>query len=155
IQNPYPQGFLIPGTFRSPISNIGAQIQAPLYPLHQGNAQVFSFSLQRQVLKDLAISANYWGNKGTHLYAGTWELNQLPDQYLSLGQKLNNLVPNPFYGVIQTGALSGTQISQKQALLPFPQYTSVQDPLMMAASSTYNAFSLSADKRMSKGLMFQ
>ena len=155
LQNPFPQGFLLAGNFRDPLANAGAQIQAPIHRFREGYAQIFSFGLQRQVRKDIALSANYWGNKGTRLYTSTWELDQLPDQFLSLGQRLNDLVANPFYGLIQSGAVSGATISRKQALLPYPQYTSVQQVLTMDASSIYHAFTVSVEKKTAKGLAFQ
>ena len=38
------------------------------------------------------------------------------------------LVPNPFFGVItdQTSALSREQIARRSLMLPYPQYTSIQ-----------------------------
>jgi len=152
LQNPFPQGFLLPGNFRNPLANEGAQIQAPIHQHQQGYAQTFSFGIQRQIQNDLVLSVNYWGNKGTRLYAGAWELNQLPNEYLSLGQALNDQVPNPFYGFIESGPISGQRISRRQSLLPYPQYTSVQRQKVMAGSAIYHAATVSVEKKTARGL---
>jgi hypothetical protein len=91
--------------------------------------------------------------KGTRLLE-TWSIDQLPDQYLAFGSRLNDLVPNPFYGVIKTGALSGQTISRQQSLLPFPQYTAVQQVYVPAGNSTYEAGTLQVEKRLSATLTF-
>ena len=36
----------------------------------------------------------------------------LATQYLSIGSALNNLVPNPFVGLVQTGALSQSTVKE-------------------------------------------
>ena len=58
---------------------------------------------------------------------GSWQADALPTQYLSMGAALNNLVPNPFFGLVQTGALSQPTVKQGQLLLPFPEYTGVSE----------------------------
>ena len=115
---------------RNPLANIGASITAPLYPFHTAYQQSWSFEIQRELPWGMVLDAHYWGSKGTRLLAVgggsdistslAFNINQLPDQYLSLGSRLNDLVPNPFYGVITTGALAGPTISRRQSLLPFP-----------------------------------
>ncbi len=77
-----------------------------------------------------------------------FNINQLPDQYLSLGSRLNDLVPNPFFGVIGTGALAGTTISRRQSLLPFPQYTAVNQVFQPGGDSSYQAGTIQAEKRL-------
>ena len=68
----------------------------------------------------VVMQAMYWGNKGTNLLAPSQNINQLPNEYLALGNALNDQVPNPFFGVITAGALSGRTISRRQSLLPYP-----------------------------------
>ena len=145
ISNPFPQGILPPLNDRDPLANVGAAIQAPLREFKSGYVQLFSFGYQWQMPGGIVMQANYWGNKGTHLLTGNWNLNQLPDQYLSLGNSLNDQVPNPFYGLITAGALSGKTISRRQSLLPFPQYSGdsgVQRVMVPAGNSSYHAGTL-------------
>src|SRR5207248_2450833 len=141
---------------RDPLANTGAQVQAPIFGNKAGYTQLWSLGVQWE-MKGIVVQANYWGNKGTHLLAGTWNLNQLPDQYLSLGNALNDQVPNPFFGLITAGALSGRTISRRQSLLPFPQYSGdngVQQVFAPAGNSNYQAGTLQAEKRLSSRVTF-
>jgi hypothetical protein len=98
-------------------------IQAPVQPYKSGYVQLSSLNYQWEMPGGIVMQAGYWGNKGTHLISGAWNINQLPDQYLALGNQLNNQVRNPFQGLIAAGALSGPTISLRQSLLPYPQYS--------------------------------
>jgi hypothetical protein len=103
------------------------------------------------------MQAMYWGNKGTALLAPVQNINQLPNEYLSLGNALNDQVPNPFFGVISAGALSGRTISRRQSLLPFPQYSGdngLQRAFAPFGNSSYNGATLQAERRLSQSLTF-
>ena len=58
----------------------------------------WNFTLQHQLPRGVAVEAAYAGSHGVHLPSGSVPLNALPPQYVSLGNNLNNAVPNPFYG---------------------------------------------------------
>ena len=96
ISNPFPQGILPPLNDRDPNANIGAGIAAPTHDFRNPYMQSWSFGGQRELPWGLVVDVHYWGMKGTRLFE-TWNLNQVPDQYLSLGTRLNDLIPNPFY----------------------------------------------------------
>ena len=98
LSNPFPQGVLPPLNDRDPLANVGAAIQAPVYPYKSGYVQLSSLNYQWEMPGGIVMQAGYWGNKGTHLISGAWNINQLPDQYLSLGNQLNNQVRNPVPG---------------------------------------------------------
>ena len=152
LSNPFPTGFLFPANDANPLANQGAAITAPVRQYRTGYVQIWNMGVQRELPGAVLLSLNYNGNKGTKLFTGSWNLNQLPDQYLSLGQQLNSLVPNPFYGVITQGALSGPSISLRQSLLPYPQYTSVSQVNVPAGNSIYNGLTVNVEKRAAKGL---
>lgn len=153
ISNPFPQGILPALNDRDPNANVGASIAAPTHGYRNGYMQSWSFGAQRELPWGLVLDVHYWGMKGTRLLEN-WNINQLPDQYLSLGSHLNDLVPNPFYRVIAAGALSGQTISRQQSLLPFPQYTGVTQVYVPAGNSTYEAGTLQLEKRLSATLTF-
>ncbi len=166
LSNPFPSTNPIQpaANDRSPLANIGSSITAPLHPFHNSYAQSWSFEIQREVPWGIVINAHYWGNKGTRLLAVggssdistsiAFNIDQLPDQYLALGSHLNDLVPNPFFGVITTGALAGATISRRQALQPFPQYTSVNQVFEPSGDSSYQAATIQAEKRLSRTFTF-
>ncbi len=157
LSNPFPQGILPSLNDRDPLANVGASIAAPLYKNQDGYGQLFSLGYQVEVKGGVLVQATYAGNKGTHLISGAWNINQFPDQYLALGNALNNQVKNPFFGLITSGALSGATVSQRQLLLPFPQYSGdsgVQQVFVPAGNSTYHSVTLQAEKRLSTTLTF-
>ncbi len=152
LSNPFPQGVLPPLNDKDPLANVGATIQAPEDHFRTGYVQLWNIEAQWEMPGKIVMSAYYWGNKGTHLISGPFNINQLPDQYLALGQSLNDQVPNPFYGFIATGGLSGPTISRRQSLLPFPQYvgdSGVQQEYVPNGSSTYHAGTIQVERRMS------
>src|SRR5207249_12248098 len=61
-------------------------------------SQQFTFTLQHQLPGGYLLETSYSGNKGTKLRAGTYDVNQLDPQNLSLGSALLNPVPNPYQG---------------------------------------------------------
>ncbi|MBV9081309.1 MAG: TonB-dependent receptor [Acidobacteriaceae bacterium] len=153
ISNPFPQGILPALNDRDPNANVGASIAAPTHGFRNGYMQSWSFGAERELPWGLLLDVHYWGMKGSRLLE-TWNIDQLPDQYLSLGSHLNDLGPNPFYGVITTGALAGSTISRQQTLLPFPQYTTVQQVYVPTGNSTYEAATIQLEKRLSSTLTF-
>ena len=102
------------------------------------------------ILRFRSLDVHYWGNKGTHIL-NTYNVNQLPDLYLSLGTALNQQVPNPFYGIVTTGLLSQKTISRQQSLVLFPQYQGISNVYAPNASASYNAFTVQVDGRISSG----
>ncbi len=154
LSNPYPQGILPPLNDRNPLVNAGSTIAAPEHAYTSPYSQTWSFGIQSQLPGQLVVDAHYWGNKATHLYE-TWNLNQLPDQYLPLGSHLNDQVPNPFYNVITSGTLTTPTVSRRQLLLPFPQYAGdggVTQVFVPAGNANYEAGTIQIERRMSSTL---
>ena len=139
LSNPFPQGFNLSTGSRDPLTNVGFNIDSTARLNPVGHTQQWSLSLERQIGESLAVELSYLGNRGTNLQSGAaFQENQLHPDYNALGNQLNELVPNPFYGIIQTGALSSPTVARRQLLLPYPQYTTVsqQFPNMVSASIT-------------------
>ena len=105
LSNPYPTGILPPLNDRDPLANVGSTVAAPTHEYQNPYAQTWSLGVQRELPGKLVLDVHYWGNKGTRLLT-TWNINQLPDQYLALGNQLNDQVPNPFFGIITSGTLT-------------------------------------------------
>ena len=70
------------------------------------------------------------------------------------GRRLQQLVPNPFFGNPAFGNLSrSATIARGQLLRPFPQFTRrVRPPRQRGASARYNALALKWERRMQNGL---
>jgi hypothetical protein len=115
-------------------------------------SQEWNASLQRQLPGEWVVELGYSGNHASHLVAGGYNLNQLPTADYAMGTALQNLVPNPYAGIVP-GSLGAATITLQQSLLAFPYYTSVtvRDPHL--GDSIYHAGFLSAKKKFSNGLV--
>jgi hypothetical protein len=117
-----------------------------------GYTQQFSFQLESQWGKNTKIDLGYSGNQGRKLlYGYGFQMNQIPDSALALGSALLDPVPNPFYGVITSGSLSGPTVQRGQLLRPYPQYTGVAIADMPGASSSFNALTARLAHQFSNG----
>ena len=151
LSNPYPNGTLPPLNDRSTAANLGQTLTIPTHDFKNGYSQLWSFGFQDDLGHGLVLDVHYWGNKGTHIL-NTYNINQLPDQYLSLGSALNQQVANPFAGSISSGTLAASTVSRQQLLLPFPQYLGISQVYAPYSGATYNALTVQVDKRLSTSL---
>jgi hypothetical protein len=157
LSNPFPDGFATAeGSSAGLLSQVGLSIprlydrMAPLpYNLQ------WNFSVQRQAF-GIAWQAAYAASRGIHLGDGAgFEINQLPAETLALGTALQQLVPNPFFGVIEApGVLRNPTITRGQLLRPYPHFLNLTVFNPAAAASTYHGLSLKAERRFSNGLGF-
>ena len=143
-----------PGKSATGATNVGQHIDAVLRPRPTPYVQQWMVGVQYEILPNTVLQANYVGNHGVKLTFGNFELNQLNPRYLSMGNALLQPVPNPFFGIITSGSLSGATIPTGQLLRPFPEYTSVNDVQAPSGMSNYNALTVSASRRFSNGLQF-
>jgi hypothetical protein len=118
-----------------------------------GYMQQWNVNIQRQLPGEIALELGYFGSKGTKLTYETLNINQLPPEQLQLGQKLLELVPNPFYGIIKIGSLSGPQVPRGQLLRPYPQFLDM-NAQFGNASSIYHAFQMRVQRRFANGTGF-
>jgi hypothetical protein len=156
ISDPFPNGFLsAPGNLPHDQAQAlligGGLTNIPLRNISYPYQGQWNFTIQRQFWGGVAVEAAYAGSTGVHLPMGTYQLNALPTQYLSLGSALSTLVANPFYGLVRTGTLSQPTVQRGQLLLPFPQYTSVASGGGYLGHSTYHSLQMKMEKRMPSG----
>jgi hypothetical protein len=110
-------------------------------------SQQWSLSIQKQLPRKWVVDATYSGNRGTHLVAGNYNMNQLNPQYLSYGTALQNPVPNPYSSV-----LGSATIPLSQSLLSYPYYSSISVRNPHLGNSIYHAGLLTVRKQFSNGL---
>ena len=113
-------------------------------------------TLQRELPSQTGVEVAYVGTKGYDLQTNSesgLNINQLDPQYLSMGSALNQLVPNPFFGIVNSGVLIAPQVSRAQLLRPYPQFTDIIPLQATGATSAYQALQASINRRMSGGLM--
>jgi hypothetical protein len=153
ISNPFPQGF-------NPASNGGDGLLTMLGQAINGQARYdrtpytlqWNFNLQYELKNDLLLDVAYAGNAGVKLLAQA-QLDQLPDQFLALGDGLSRSVANPFFGIIPTtSSLGQATTTVGQLLRPYPQFTDVQHTWGSFAHSSYHALQVKFRKRYRNGL---
>lgn len=149
LSRPFEAGF-----FRAPFDGVGASVGTAFREWVTPYNQQWNFSLQRAFGKGFLIETAYTGSRGQRIWINR-SRSAASTEFLSLGAGLDALVPNPYFGVITSGALSTAQVRRSQVLQPFNHYTGVsrfRDPV---GDSVYHAFTLRADKRFDNGLSFQ
>jgi hypothetical protein len=159
VSNPFPNGIVQP-IRRNPdaLSRLyGQAIFSSTGFQPYAYVQQWNFAIEQAFAKGMTLKIAYAGAKGTHLLLagnGTQSrlnINQLPDQYLSLGSSLTTQVNNPFYGQFSAGPLAAQKVAQGLLLLPFPQYQQVYEQVPHLGASTYNALQASLQKRFLHG----
>ncbi|MCW5963700.1 MAG: carboxypeptidase regulatory-like domain-containing protein [Bryobacterales bacterium] len=116
------------------------------------DVQHWNFTVQQALWGGWVASAVYAGSKGTHLFGGNYDLNQLDPAFWSQGLALQQNVANPFQGQISSGPLAGATVQRQQLLRPFPDYQTVQTFAAPNASSSFHSFQAIIEKRFSAGL---
>jgi hypothetical protein len=94
----------------------------------------------------------YVGNKITHLFWNRQDNANDPLLLSQWGTRLNDSVPNPFFGKVTVGALSFATVPRKQLLRPFPQYQDVLHIRANYGDSHYQSMTARFEKRYSQGL---
>jgi hypothetical protein len=142
LRNPFPNGITAPaGASRGLLTQVGDSVSAFSRHHPLGYVQNFSFDIQTELREGMVLEIGYTGSQGRKLLYGTGQqANQLHPDYLSLGAQLDQPVPNPFFGVIPTGILSGPTVPRQRLLRPYPQFTAVNlSGDTPGASSSFNA----------------
>jgi len=160
LDNPFPNGFNVPtGNSLGSSTFLGLGIGEGVFIDYRSPyMQQWNANLQRELPGRILFEAAYIGSKGTRLLAGESgvTLSQLPDAYLSLGTQLQDLVPNPFFGVVTnpSSPLRFATVSRGRLLRPYPQYDGVNAFRVPYGHSIYHGATLRADKRFSNGMSF-
>src|SRR5215471_3378869 len=99
-------------------------IQSPIPNQPYPYMQQWNLDLQKQFSGGMLLDVGYAGARGVHLPLYSINVDQLPDQYDSLGSALLKPVPNPFYGIIpaSAGLLGQPTVPYGYLLKPYPQY---------------------------------
>jgi hypothetical protein len=153
LSNPFPLGFNAPTGGRDGLRTfLGQQVNAQVRSDRTPYVAQWHFNAQYEWRNDMLVDIGYAGSAGVKL-PSQGQLNQLPDQFLALGKGLDQLVSNPFYGIIPaTNALGRITIPAGQLLRPYPQFDRVIQTWGSFAHSSYHALEAKFRKRYRRGL---
>jgi hypothetical protein len=155
LSNPFPAG-IVPPQGRSQAyldSLVGQGIGSPLPYQPTPYVQQWNLDIQKQFGQSLLIDLGYAGSRGVHLPLYSVNLNQIPNNYLSMGSDLLKQVPNPFFGVIpaSAGVLGQKTVAQGYLLKPYPQYLYISAFSPNMGDSFYRALQVNVVKRFQAG----
>lgn len=149
LARPFQAGFFVP-----PSTGVGSSIGTAFREWVTPYNQHWNANIQYMIARDLLVEAAYVGSRGQRIWVNR-DRTAVSTQFLSLGTALDDLVPNPYFGVIPTGSLSVAQVRRSQLLKPFNHYTGVSRFRDAVGDSVYHGFTLRADKSMGHGLSLQ
>jgi hypothetical protein len=164
LSNPYPGGLVFPPGRNSNFQSVlqGQNFCAvsggcPAVVLAKWNPAYYlnwNVTVQHQFRDGTNVEVAYAASHGANLPVNSdngFNLNQLPDKYLSQGQQLLANVPNPFFGLITQGQLAASTVQAGQLLRPFPEYQNVVEGAAYIGSSDYNSLQVKVQKRLHPG----
>jgi hypothetical protein len=120
--------------------------------------QQFSFGFQYAFTPNDVLDVNYVGSRGRRITLGGMNYGQLNPSYLSMGSKLNNVMPsNPFANALSALGLPAPSCpyTVAQSLMPYPEFcggVSAEDEPV--GITNYNALQASFKHRFGQGLVF-
>ncbi|MFN0102272.1 MAG: TonB-dependent receptor domain-containing protein [Bryobacteraceae bacterium] len=155
LRNPFPDGFIVPENGANGLLTfLGQGINANLRYDKVPYTVQWNFNLQYELPGTMLLDIAYAGNSGVKLQANS-QLNQIPDSALALGDRLNAVVPNPFFGIVPAATTLGqATTTAAQLLRPYPLFTGVTHQWGSQAHSSYHALQTKFRKRYAGGLQF-
>jgi hypothetical protein len=130
-------GGLFPNAFSSPAFVVPAGVISPYqFDAEQPTVYQWNLNIQRELVRDLVLSAGYVGSRGVNLET-RYSLNVRPDFQIVNGQK--------FFPALPPGA-STPRVNPNFASLNLHDFS---------ADSYYHALQLNLTKRFSSGLQFE
>ena len=150
--DPYPNGFNRPTGSSAGLATLLGQT---IGFYDRGNVTPYSaqwnFNIQRELPGKIVLETAYAGSRGLK-FPENRQFNQLAPEYLSQGDALRQLVPNPFFGQIAVGPLAQRTVARAQLLRPYPHFEGVGSQGASWASSTFHALEMKAEKRYASGV---
>lgn len=148
----------LPGGRGAPSAFLDPQLggKAPYY-------ENWSTAVERELSPSTTVTVAYAGGEGHYLPTGIGRgiySNEILPKYLALGNLLTAPATSANIAAAQaifpsiTLPYSNFQGSIGQMLLPFPQYSGINDYSEQIGNSTYNSLQVGAERRFSSGLQF-
>lgn len=154
VADPFPLGFNAPSNGSEGLATFLGQSPAAIVRTDRTPYSMqWNFNIQYELPDSWLVDAAYAGNSGVKLLGSGVQFNQIHNAYQSLGDRLNDQVENPFFGVIPSNlGLGRRMVSLGQLLRPYPHFSGVNTPRGYEFHSTYHALQMKVRKRYTSGL---
>ncbi|MBI4875524.1 MAG: TonB-dependent receptor [Acidobacteria bacterium] len=139
------------GLIQPPSTGVGSSANTAFRDWVTPFAQQWNVNFQRTFSSDTLVEAAWIGSRGQRLWVNR-SRSAVSTEYLSLGPALDELVNNPWYGIITTGSLSARTVRRSALLQPYNHYTGVSRFRDAIGDSVYHAFTLRMEKRAARSL---
>jgi hypothetical protein len=158
LSNPFPRGIQEPRRGADGmLTNVGLSISGIAGTNSSTTPYVgqWNFNIQRELPFNMVAEIGYVGSVAKLQDRRPINLNELAFEHVPLGNALNTLVSNPFFGnsnIPASSFLAQPTVRRGQLLRPYPQFDSVTMWGYNGASSEYNALQAKVEKRFSHGM---
>jgi carboxypeptidase family protein len=158
LSNPFPNGKNQPTGATGGAGTALGQSLGQIWlkgPHPTGYQQNFSLNFQYALTPNRVVEVGYAGFRARKILYGNPSLNmdQLSDQFLSMGAALDAQVPNPFFGLITSGSLSGPTVPANQLLRPYSQYTDIEPSRSLpGARANFDSLGIRFSQQFKSGL---
>ncbi|MBS1828318.1 MAG: TonB-dependent receptor [Acidobacteria bacterium] len=150
LRDPFPDGYnLPPGSSQGAATLIGQGITTQRRDVVSPYSQQFNLGVQHEV-RNWLVDVGYVGSHGVKQFINV-QMNQLPTEYFSRGADLRRQVANPFLGLVPRGTFAAATLNSGQLLLPYPQFTDVQNNNQSSGNMNYHSLQTKLERRFSKG----
>ena len=157
LSNPYPNGIQTPTGASLGLATqlgFGAAFDQPTRRLPR--QWQFSFGIQRLLPARTVLDVKYVGSRTRNLALAT-QWDYIPETQRALGQAnpgyLNNLVPNPFYGVLPASSAlaASATLPAWRLMVPYPGFNGVNEQTNPAGKVRYDGLQVQVEKRAFEG----
>jgi carboxypeptidase family protein len=158
LSNPYPNGILpAAGSALGPATALGTNISYHVRDRKIPEFHQWSIGVQHELPWRSVVDVSYIGS-ATRKIGVSLPVNNLSREQLLLGDTfLNELVPNPFRGLMPDGGATNTAATVQRRVLmrPLPQFGAINEQLIPIGTRDYQAIQIQWDKRMTDGVHLQ
>ncbi len=155
LQNAFTDGLVpVVGNSSGGLTNVGFDVSSVPRNRKTYYDQQWTLGFQYAPSRNDVFDITYVGNHSVHVLSSGLNYNQLDQKYLSMGNALDTLVPNPFFGTITASGcgLSNPTVQQGQLLRPHPEFCGINEQQVPAGDGSYNALDLNYTHRVTQGL---
>jgi len=157
LADPFPNGLIPrPGAAQGLRTQVGDSVSFNEPSRTVPKVWQYSAGFEYEVVPGILLEASYVGSQTLELQVSR-PLSYLTTDQLALGTPfLNQVVPNPFFGVLPAATARGAQttIQRRNLLTQYPHFSGVTAGQLSLGSSWYNSVQFKIEQRFKNGLTY-